>query len=234
MRSRVDRTLRLLIAMNLVVVGLLALTMVADWMKILPSIEAPDPSTSASPAATPELMEMGLAHIPTSSSCLLCHESGGSGGLKVTPAIGHPLEGWGACLVCHKDDVLGRNAPGHKDIAQSECANCHKVAQEGPPITQAHADLEEACLDCHGDVAHLPSSMVGRNQDECWLCHKPNPAPPPTKPHPDPAQLTCRACHQAADVGALPINHALRADSSCVLCHDILVAPPASPAGAEG
>ncbi len=37
MRSKLDRTLRLLIALNLVVVVLLALTMVADWADILPS-----------------------------------------------------------------------------------------------------------------------------------------------------------------------------------------------------
>ncbi len=229
MRLRLDRTLRLLIAMNLVVVALLALTMVADWMKVLPSIGGPAPSESVAPTATPEQMQMGLAHIPTSNSCLLCHESGGSSGVKVIPAIGHPLEGWGACLTCHTDDKLGRNAPGHKDVAETECAFCHKVAQDGPPITQAHAELDRHCLDCHGSVAHLPSSMVTRNQDECWLCHKPNPAPPPVRPHPEPGQLTCRACHQAADAGALPIDHALRADSSCLLCHDIRATPSSTP-----
>ena len=232
MRLRLDRTLRLLIAMNLVVVALLALTMVADWMKVLPSIGGPAPSESVAPTATPEQMQMGLAHIPTSNSCLLCHESGGSSGVKVIPAIGHPLEGWGACLTCHTDDKLGRNAPGHKDIAETECINCHKVAADGPPITQAHANLDEPCLDCHGSVAHLPSSMVGRDQDECWLCHKPNPATPPVRPHPDPAQLTCRACHQSTDTGALPIDHALRAESTCLLCHDITAKPVEGSSGA--
>ena len=239
MRSKFDRTLRLLIALNLVVVALLALTMVADWMQVLPSVGVPASTSSAAPTATPEQMEMGLAHIPTSNSCLLCHESGGSSGVKPIPAIGHPLEGWHACLTCHTDDKLGRNAPGHKGVAETECVNCHEVAQDGPSITQAHADLDEPCFDCHGSVAHLPSSMVGRNQDECWLCHKPNPAPPPTRPHPEPGQLTCRACHQSADTGALPIDHALRADSSCLLCHNIRAtpsggspaAPSASPSG---
>ena len=229
MRSRLDRTLRLLIAMNLVVVGLLALTMVADWLKVLPSIGGPAPSASDAPTATPEQMQMGLAHIPTSNSCLLCHEAGGSSGVKIIPAIGHPLEGWAACLTCHTDDKLGRNAPGHKGVAESECAFCHKVAQDGPPITQAHAELDRHCLDCHGSVAHLPSSMVARDQDECWLCHKPNPAPPPARPHPEPGQLTCRACHQSSDAGALPIDHALRADSTCLLCHDIRATSSSSP-----
>ena len=241
MRSKLDRTLRLLIAMNILVIGILALTMVADWAKVLPSIGTGSPASSASvePSASPEQMQMGLAHIPTSNSCLLCHVSGGSSGVKTIPALGHPLEGWRACLTCHTDEKLGRTAPGHAGIAQTECLNCHKVAQDGPAITQAHAQLDKPCLDCHGSVAHLPSSMVGRNQDECWLCHKPNPAPPPTRPHPEPGQLTCRACHQSADTGALPIDHALRADSSCLLCHNIRAttpggsfeAPSASPSG---
>jgi hypothetical protein len=230
MKSKLDRTLRLLIALNLVVVALLALTMVADWAKILPSIGGPAATATAdaSADASPQVMQMGLAHIPTSNSCLLCHDSGGASSVKVIPAIGHPLEGWGACLTCHTNEKLGRDAPGHKGIAETECINCHKVAQDGPAITQAHAVLAQPCLNCHGSVAHLPSSMVGRNQDECWLCHKPNPAPPPTKPHPDPAQLTCRACHQSSDAGALPIDHALRADSTCLLCHDITAKPAAS------
>jgi hypothetical protein len=228
MRSKLDRTLRLLIALNLVVVLLLALTMVADWADVLPTFGGGTATASASvqPSPSQELMQMGIAHIPTSNSCLLCHESGGSSGVKPIPAIGHPLEGWGACLTCHTDEKLGRTAPGHAGIAQTECLNCHKVAADGPAITQAHAQLDKPCLDCHGSVAHLPSSMVGRNQDECWLCHKPNPSPPPIKPHPDPANLTCRACHQSADAGGLPIDHALRADSTCVLCHDIKAAVP--------
>ncbi len=226
MKTRVDRTLRLLIVLNLVVVALLAGTMVASWLRILPDLtgigtDADEPSA----APTPATMLMGIAHIPTSNSCLLCHYTGGEAGLKPIPALGHPLAGWTACLTCHTDQKLGRNAPGHAGIAESECLNCHKEAQDGPPITQAHADLKEPCLDCHGSVAHLPSSMVGRNQDECWLCHKPNPSPPPVNPHPDMGDLNCRSCHRAADVGALPIDHALRGDETCILCHAVGASP---------
>jgi hypothetical protein len=234
MRSRLDRTLRLLIFANIVVVALLAGTMVLDWMRIIPARgtgEAPSAAPSAS--ASPETMQMGLAHIPTSNSCLLCHEKGGAGDLKVVPAIGHPLEGWTACGTCHSDDKLGRTAPGHSGITETECLNCHKVAQDGPAITQAHAQLDKPCLDCHGTLAHLPSSMVGRNQDECWLCHKPNPAPPPTKPHPDPNNLSCRSCHQSSQAGGLPIDHALRGDDTCVLCHDINAAKASAKPGAS-
>jgi hypothetical protein len=242
MRRRLDRTLRLLIGLNILVVSLLAATMVLDWVGVIPAHgTGGTPAPSSSP--TPELMQMGLAHIPTSNDCLLCHDSGGSSAVKVIPVIGHPLAGWTACLTCHTDEKLGRDAPGHTGIAQSECTNCHKEAQAGPPITQAHANLNQPCLNCHGKVAHLPTSMVGRDQDECWLCHKPNPAPPPIKPHPDPATLSCRSCHQSSAVGALPIDHALRQDSTCVLCHDIRATGPlpstkpgatASPAAGTG
>jgi hypothetical protein len=240
MRKRMDRTLRLLIVLNLVVVGLLAATMVANWLQIIPargtgSGSVPGNGASPGTSVTPsqELMQMGLAHIPTSNDCLLCHLSGGSSAVKTIPAIGHPLSGWTACLTCHTNDKLGRSAPGHVGIAETECTNCHKEAQTGPAITQAHANLNKPCLDCHGSVAHLPTSMVGRNQDECWLCHKPNPSPPPIKPHPDPASLSCRSCHQSADAGALPIDHALRGDDTCVLCHDIGGGPKASPGSAK-
>ncbi|HEU0242639.1 MAG TPA: hypothetical protein VFQ75_01960 [Candidatus Limnocylindrales bacterium] len=221
MKRRFRLTLRVLIVLNILVVALLAGTMVADWMRILPTFGGATPSAEPSPLASIQTMQMGLAHIPTSNSCLLCHTEGGEAGLKPVPALGHPVEGWTACLTCHTNEKLGRTAPGHDGIAETECLNCHKEAKAGPAITQAHAELNQPCLDCHGTVAHLPASMVGRNQDECWLCHKPNPSPPPIKPHPDPRDLSCRECHQSADVGGLPIDHALRGDDTCVLCHDV-------------
>jgi len=232
-----DRTLRLLILLNLVVVALLAATMVANWFQLIPARgtgsangdNGASGQGAPSASASQEVFQMGLAHIPTSADCLLCHASGGSPAVKTIPAMGHPLAGWTACLTCHTNDKLGRTAPGHEGIAESECTNCHKEPTQGPAITQAHANLNKPCLDCHGSVAHLPTSMVGRDQDECWLCHKPNPSPPPIKPHPDPQNLKCRDCHQSSSVGALPIDHALRGDDTCVLCHDIGGGASASP-----
>jgi hypothetical protein len=219
MNTRLDVGLRALVVANILVVAVLAGTMIADWLEILPPrVAADNPVPTGS--VTGDLMEMGLAHIPTSNSCLLCHDGGGDGGVKPIPAVGHPLAGWSACLACHTKDDLGRKAPGHDGVAQAECLNCHKEAPDGPAITQAHAQLAQPCLDCHGGVAHLPTSMVGRDQDECWLCHKPAPEAPPQVQHPDTPRLACRDCHQAADAGALPIDHALRSDATCVLCHE--------------
>jgi hypothetical protein len=238
MSSKLDRTLRLLVLANLAVIAVLAGTMAADWLSLLPTraaVQSPDPSATGGD----ELMRMGLAHIPTSNACVLCHEGGGEGGLKVVPAIGHPREGWLQCLTCHTDESLGRLAPGHAGIPESECLNCHKEATDGPPITQAHLELGQPCLECHGGMAHLPTSMVGRSPDGCWLCHKPAPLAPPSRPHPVVTQLGCRACHQSEEVGALPINHVLRQDSTCVLCHTVPILDasnppvPASPGTAE-
>jgi hypothetical protein len=224
-----DRWIRIAVVANLAVAGLLAIVLLGIWFTSLP-VGHPAQSEAPPSASPEELMPMGLAHIPTSNSCLLCHETGGEAGLKPIPAIGHPLEGWRSCLTCHTNDRLGKTAPGHEGIEQKECLNCHKVAQAGPAITQPHSRLQDQhCLDCHGKVAHLPTSMVGRNEDECWLCHKPTASPPPQKPHPD-VSRSCRDCHSSPEVGALPMDHALRADTTCLLCHDVPAAASPTPA----
>jgi len=240
MKRRLERAIQALLVLNVVAVGLLLTIVVVFSLQSAqpghPAQTEPSPSASGSPG----VMSMGLAHIPTSSSCLLCHETGGSAGLKPIPAIGHPLEGWRRCATCHTDESLGRTAPGHSGIAEEECLNCHKIAPAGPAITRPHSLLaDQNCLDCHGSYAHLPTSMVGRNEDECWLCHPATDLPPPEYPHvPDP-DLACTECHKSPEVGNLPIDHALRADSTCLLCHDIKraleplesPAPSAVPAG---
>jgi hypothetical protein len=246
MKRTVSRWLGIIVVANLVLGVLLVTALTVGWLQSRPF--GHPVQSEAPPSASPEeLMPMGLAHIPTGNSCLLCHDTGGEAGLKPIPALGHPVEGWLSCTVCHTDERLGRKAPGHAGIPQKECLNCHKVAPPGPAITQPHSRLQDQhCLDCHGDVAHLPSSMVGRNQDECWLCHQPAASPPPQKPHPDTERLTCRSCHASPETGGLPIDHALRDDDTCKLCHDVplpspapgsakpTAVPPASPAASEG
>jgi hypothetical protein len=221
--SLLDRPVRLLLVANVAVLVILLTAVAVD------SFGGPRPGhpqqASPTPSSSPELMSMGLAHIPTSNACVLCHEGGGSANVKVVPAIAHPLQGWRQCLACHTNEKLGRVAPGHDGIAQSECLNCHKVAQPGPAITQPHSKLQDQhCLDCHGSYAHLPSSMASRKESTCTLCHKPTPLPPPEYPHSLNQGLSCRDCHKSQQVGGLPIDHALRGDETCLLCHDIKVA----------
>jgi hypothetical protein len=226
MRRRLDRSIRLLIVLNIVAVASLLGFVVFDALQssrlgIPAQLETVRPGSS-------DLVDMGIAHIPTTSSCLLCHETGGSGGLKPIPPLGHDIEGWERCLICHSNESLAKTAPGHEGIPENECLNCHDAAPDGPPITQPHAELGNDCISCHGDTAHLPSTMVGRDPEQCWLCHRPAASPPPERPHPLDAGIGCRTCHQASDVGGLPIDHALRGDDTCVLCHAIDPASPAS------
>jgi hypothetical protein len=230
-RRRAERWIAALVLLNIVLVTALLFTVVVD------QLSSPPPGHPAqagpSPSASQDLMQMGLAHIPTSNACVLCHESGGSAGLKTIPALGHELEGWRQCNVCHTNEELGRKAPGHAGIAESECLNCHKIAQPGPAITQPHSVLQDQlCLDCHGSFAHLPSSMASRNENSCTLCHKPTPLPPPEYTHAINDRLGCRDCHQSSEVGNMPIDHALRADNTCLLCHQIKQAGTQSPAPA--
>jgi hypothetical protein len=231
-RSKIEYAIAALIVLNVVIVGVLLATVVLDQVNSTPP--GHPAQLVPSPSPSDDLMPMGLAHIPTSSACVLCHDSGGSANLKVVPAIGHELEGWRQCAVCHTDEKLGRAAPGHAGIPESECLNCHKVAQPGPAITQPHSELQgQLCLDCHGSFAHLPSSMASRDEDSCTLCHKPSELPPPEYAHEVDTRLGCRDCHKTQDVGNLPIDHARRTDETCLLCHLIregdIVRP--SPAG---
>ena len=223
-----DRSIRLLVVADLVlVVGLVAVFAVAltGYLPTAghPAQGSPSPKASSSPG----LMTMGLAHIPTNSPCILCHEAGGDAGLKIIPAITHPLEGWRLCLSCHTETTLNLQAPGHAGISETECLNCHKEAVAGPAITQPHAQLQDQhCLDCHGTVAHLPSSMATMKESECTWCHKPTTLPPPEYPHAPDLTTGCRECHKSPEVGNLPVDHALYPDTSCLLCHLLKRASP--------
>jgi hypothetical protein len=210
---------RLLLLGNVAVIALLLLFVFTSSHQ-----EAPGHPAQASPSMSLDLMSMGPAHIPTSASCTLCHDGGGSAGLKSIPYLGHPLEGWRRCQTCHTNEALGRAAPGHAGIPEEECLNCHKLPPGGPSITQPHSRLQDQkCLDCHGSFAHLPSSMVSKSETQCYLCHKPTDLPPPAYPHEVQPTLSCRECHSSPQVGGLPIDHARRSDSTCLLCHDIKI-----------
>jgi hypothetical protein len=211
----------LLVAVNVVLVGFLAASLLLDISGTWAG--HPPQTTPLVGAGSSDQMAMGLAHIPTSNACVLCHVSGGSAGLKEVPTILHPIEGWRRCTACHTNPDLARAAPGHDGIAEEECLNCHKSGQDGPPITQPHSALhDQKCLDCHGGIAHLPESMATAAETDCVLCHKPTELPPPHYPHPADITVGCRECHQSPQVGGLPIDHALRVEGTCLLCHDII------------
>ncbi len=192
MRAAFERWITLLIGVAVVALAIVAGAFLID---LTTSVRAGHPAQAGTSASSsPDTMQMGQAHIPTNNDCVLCHETGGTAGLKIVPAILHPVDGWRRCLTCHNDDTLGRTAPGHQGIAETECLNCHKVAQAGPAITQPHAALhDQHCLDCHGSVAHLPSSMASSKESACVQCHKPTDLPPPTYHHVADPRLSCRS-----------------------------------------
>jgi hypothetical protein len=68
--------------------------------------------------------------------------------------------------------------------------------------------------------------MTAKPEAACWVCHRSTRAEAPDRPHPLPAGQTCRSCHTAGEVGALPVDHVARSDASCTVCHAV------SPAGA--
>jgi len=215
---------RLLVVVAVAVLAVLAVTIFIDTTQSFP---AGHPAQVSPPEASEgtEVWEMGLAHIPTNAACELCHTGGGSSGLKAVPALGHPIEGWRACLTCHTDEELGQTAPGHAGIPETECLSCHRERNASVAITQPHSRFQDQqCLDCHGEVAHLPTTMEGRDPTQCSACHLPTDDPPPEFEHAFNLNVSCRSCHQSTEVGSLPVDHALRGDGTCLLCHDYKVA----------
>lgn len=120
------------------------------------------------------LLTMGPGDIamPEGADCGACHvlDSGGVG-VRAIPAIAHPVHGWTECTNCHSSDSLVETAPGHTGIHADQCLVCHRDSSKPAP-TPRHPSLPDAdCLGCHGSIAPLPSSMVDRPKELCWLCH---------------------------------------------------------------
>ncbi len=127
------------------------------------------------PSPTPWLRSVapGQLAMPPGSDCAACHlDPDGGVGLRPIPPLAHPVHGWTNCTECHDDARLVETAPGHNGIHADQCLVCHKAASEPAP-TPKHPSLAGSdCLGCHGTIAPLPSSMVGRPSELCWLCHQ--------------------------------------------------------------
>ena len=119
MKGTIEVWIRTLIVANIAVLVVLLSVLVLD--RVTGPLPGHPAQAEATASASPDVMQMGLAHIPTSSSCELCHVGGGKAGLKLVPSILHPIEGWRRCVTCHTDKSLGRTAPGHQGIAEEEC-----------------------------------------------------------------------------------------------------------------
>ena len=175
-RSRIERWIALLIVLNVVAVGALLATVIIDQVeRLAPGAPRPGRGLAGGVARAdghgsgPHPDEQRLHPVP---------RDGRLGRPQGHPGHGPSRSRAGASAPpATRTRSSGRTALGHAGIAETECLNCHKVAQPGPAITQPHSRLQDQhCLDCHGSYAHLPTSMASRSEDTCTLCHKPTAA----------------------------------------------------------
>jgi hypothetical protein len=191
---------------------------------VIAAVESPTPVAQAE-ALPSARIEMGGASIPESAECSGCHmTTAGTIGVRTTPKMGHVLEGWSECANCHAPDRLVDTAPGHSGIHATQCTVCHEPGDPLTPLSRPHRDNQnEACLNCHGKTAPLPSDMAHRNESVCWLCHRLPVVEPPVPAHDTaPGEADCLTCHVAqGKAGALPRDHVARPASLCLSCHEV-------------
>jgi hypothetical protein len=170
--------LLLWVASAIVIVGAVVafgvLLSTSDLLPVTAGGATPRP-TVLEPSPTPWLRSIapGQLAMPPGSDCAACHLNADGGvGLRPIPALAHPVHGWTNCTECHDNARLVQTAPGHNGIHADQCLVCHKDS-EGPAPTPKHPSLAGTdCLGCHGTIAPLPSSMVNRPTELCWLCHQ--------------------------------------------------------------
>jgi hypothetical protein len=137
---------------------------------------ATGPTPPRSPGLSPSFglisMAPGAIGMPENADCAACHVSdGGAVGVRVIPALAHPVHGWTECTSCHDNARLVATAPGHTGIHAEQCLVCHQQST-APAPTPRHPSLPDSdCLACHGSIAPLPSGMADKPRTLCWLCH---------------------------------------------------------------
>ncbi|MEO8625415.1 MAG: hypothetical protein ABI452_01830 [Candidatus Limnocylindrales bacterium] len=207
----------------LLLVGLIGAGGIFVLAVVLPDMQAGAATPSSTPGASPTAPAavMAWVNLPANADCAACHQTEGGVGTLTVPRIAHPLRGWTECTACHANDRLVATAPGHSGIHATDCLVCHEPADLPAPLSRPHRELEnQDCLSCHGKTEPLPEDMAHRAQSVCWLCHRLPEEQPPIPQHAIVAgQADCFTCHVAADVGALPADHASRTVNECLLCH---------------
>lgn len=135
----------------------------------------PTSTVSPTPTETPTASTVAVMRVPVpaDSSCSDCHAADAVSVPNVPP-MGHPLEGWANCSICHGEAKLVKTAPGHRGIHRDACMLCHQ--QQGPNPSMAlprphHTYPGKSCTDCHkvGGPGPLPQDMSTRQN--CWVCH---------------------------------------------------------------
>jgi nitrate/TMAO reductase-like tetraheme cytochrome c subunit len=136
---------------------------------------------SATPAATPtaasgddEAEQTGPRAIPHElagrDNCLTCHDP--DGGFQPAPAD-HTGRTVDTCLTCHQPAPASSATP---EATPPSASGDDSDEQTGPPAIPHELTGRDNCLLCHdpnGGVKPAPQDHIGREVDQCQMCHKP-------------------------------------------------------------
>ncbi len=91
-----------------------------------------------------------------------------------------------------------------------------------PPVP--HGVIEgDDCLSCHeagvADALRLSRDHMGRNNEDCAICHEPSGAFADDTPHPIAGREDCLSCHSVGIGTILARSHLERTNDQCELCH---------------
>src|SRR3990170_1773225 len=113
----------------ILVAGLFVVTVIVPDLQRATSAVPP----TANPSPSSRSLVMSWLELPADADCTACHltEQGGVG-VRVVPAIAHPLRGWTNCTACHANDRLVATAPGHSGIHATDCLICHQPTYRRP------------------------------------------------------------------------------------------------------
>lgn len=99
---------------------------------------------------------------------------------------------------------------------------------------EAYGELGKSldCLACHqagvNGAPQLAGDHIGRDNEECLVCHQFTGALPSLIPHPEEGQEDCIGCHEAGigTAGALAGDHVYYANEDCLDCHRVSPSVP--------
>ncbi len=164
------------------------------------------------------------------------------------------------CFTCHRWPNFGGLDYGCSNCHErpheqgnDDCALCHSPEgwEASAAVVVAKAtnyphpvDGDQDCLECHaaGKAYAMPDDHAGRVNDDCQVCHTPEPAPAlmhpiadrhfcldchdtdQAAPFPRPShegydEEICSACHVPADIEPMAVPHSLEGRSDCLMCH---------------
>ena len=85
------------------------------------------------------------------------------------------------CRECHEGEHFARldDEFDHEPFAKQECYSCH-IFHDFQPRAAFHSPVLDVCLECHADIAAVPSNLLHgpmHLERACALCHDPHSAP---------------------------------------------------------